>query len=85
MSNFSLGLYQYKSITFKIEKYTATELDFIVGFFLMRMRIDPVFRGLFHRKMGVTWDVFRMLLSEKILRKDVKLYSLRGIISKLAH
>ena len=85
MSNFSLGLYQFKSIEFKIEKYTMAELDFIIGLFLMRITIDPMLRGVFHRKMGVTWDVFGMILKEKILRKDVKFYSLRLTIDKLAH
>jgi hypothetical protein len=75
MSTFSLGLYQFKSIQSKIDELTMAELDFIVGFFLMRLRIDPMFRGLFSRGMGVTWDVFGMVLKEKVLRKDTTKFS----------
>jgi hypothetical protein len=35
--------------------------------------------------MGVTWDIFGMILKEKILREDVKFYGLRRTLQQLAH
>lgn len=84
MGQFSIGLDQYKSIASKLDRRTTTELDLIIGLFFMRIKIDPMFRGLFSRGNGVTWDVFGMIIQEKILRKDVKFYSLRQTIYRIS-
>jgi len=83
MAKFSLGLYQFKSFQSKIDRLTNAELDFIIWGFLMRLRIDPMLRGLFGRGEGVTWDVFKMLLQEKILRKDVTRFNFNGAFKRI--
>jgi hypothetical protein len=83
MAMFSLGLYQFKSIQSKIDRLTIAELDFIIWVFLMRLRNDPMFRGLFGRGEGVTWDVFSMILQEKILRENVTRFNFNGTFKRI--
>ena len=78
MSKFSLSLYQYKSISNKIDRLTTAELDLIIILFFTRLRVDKMFLGLFSRGMGVTYDVFGMVLKEQIIRKHNNFFNFKS-------